>query len=259
MPFVDVSQSGRVGRLVINRPEAMNAVSPKVLEELHAGLDALERAEAEVCIVAGAGDRAFSAGGDLVEMLAYSRETAADNLRLGTQLTRRLEAGPLVSIAAINGWALGGGTEIALGCNIRLASPTAKFGLPEVKVGIFPGWGGAVRLPRAVPLSLANDMILTGRVIDAEEAFRVGLVSDVSDDVVAAAQAVATRLLEAAPGARALARRVVDETLALPMDSALELSSERWMALMGTEERVEGHTAFVEKRKPNWIPQKVGT
>ena len=254
---VDVRLVGPVGRLTIDRPEAMNAVSPQVLAELHAGLDRLEQGGAEICVVTGGGDRAFSAGADLAEMLSFSRETAALQLRLGIELTRRLEEGPLVSIAAVNGWALGGGTEIALACNIRLASPTAKFGLPEVKVGIFPGWGGAVRLPQAVPQSLANDMILSGRVIDADEAYRVGLVSEVAEEVVAVAEVVAARLLEAGPGARALARQVIYETLHLPREEALELSIERWMTLVGTEERIEGHSAFVERRKPSWIREEV--
>jgi enoyl-CoA hydratase len=252
MAVVDVSIDGAVASVVINRPEAMNAVSPQVLAELHAALDAVEAAEARVCILSGAGGRAFSAGADLAEMLAFTPDEARAQLDEGIRLTRRLETGSFVSIAAIHGYALGGGTEILLACALRFAAPNAKLGLPEVTVGIFPGWGGIVRLPRQVPLAIAQDVILSGRILSAEEALRVGLVGDVVEDPLAAAQEAAARLLKAGPDAQLLARDVLHETLSLELDEALELATARWMTLVGSEQRVEGHTAFIEKRAPSW-------
>jgi enoyl-CoA hydratase len=249
---VDTTIDGAIASVVINRPEAMNAVSPQVLAELHAALDEVEAAGARVCILSGAGGRAFSAGADLAEMLEFTPEYAREQLEEGIRLTRRLETGSFISIAAVSGWALGGGTEIVLACALRFAAPNAKLGLPEVTVGIFPGWGGVVRLPRQVPLAIAQDVILSGRILNAEEALRVGLVGDVVEDPLAAAQEAAERLLKAGPEAQLLARDVLYETLSLDLDEALELATERWMTLVGSEQRVEGHTAFIEKRAPSW-------
>jgi enoyl-CoA hydratase len=249
---VETTIEGAVASVVINRPEAMNAVSPQILAELHAALDEVEDARARVCILSGAGGRAFSAGADLAEMLEFSPEEAREQLARGVGLTQRLETGAFVSIAAIHGYALGGGTEILLACDLRYAARNAKLGLPEVTVGIFPGWGGVVRLPRQAPLPVALDMILSGRILDAEEALRAGLVADIVDDPLEAAQAAAGRLLKAGPEAQMLARRVARDTAALELDRALERASERWMTLMGSEQRVEGHRAFIEKRAPAW-------
>jgi enoyl-CoA hydratase len=249
---VETAIDGGVASVVINRPEAMNAVSPQVLADLHAALDEVEESGARVCILSGAGGRAFSAGADLAEMLKFTPEYAREQLVEGIRLTRRLEDGAFVSIAAVHGYALGGGTEIALACSLRYAAPNARFGLPEVTVGIFPGWGGVVRLPRQVPLAVAQDVILSGRILTAEEALRAGLVADVVDEPLDAAREAAERLLKAGPEAQMLARAVMQESLVLELDDALSLATERWMTLMGSEQRVEGHTAFIEKRPPVW-------
>jgi enoyl-CoA hydratase len=249
---VDTTIEDGIASVVINRQEAMNAVSPQVLAELHAALDEVEESGARVCIVSGAGGRAFSAGADLAEMLAFTPEYAREQLVEGIRLTRRLEDGAFISIAAVHGYALGGGTEIALGCSLRYAAPNAKFGLPEVTVGIFPGWGGVVRLPRQVPLAIAQDMILSGRILNAEEALRAGLVADVVDEPLEAARDAAARLLKAGPEAQMLARGVMQESLDLELDDALSLATERWLSLMGSAQRIEGHTAFIEKRAPVW-------
>jgi enoyl-CoA hydratase len=250
---VELSVDGAIASIVINRPEAMNAVSPHVLAEIHSRLDDVEDAGARACVISGAGGRAFSAGADLAEMLEFSADEARAQLQEGIRLTRRLEAGPFISIAAVSGYALGGGMEILLACDLRFAAPNAKLGLPEVTVGIFPGWGGIVRLPRQAPLPVALDVILTGRILSAEEAQRAGIVEDVVDDPLEAAHAAAERLLRAGPEAQMLARRVVHETVGLGLESALEHATDRWMELMGSEQRVEGHRAFIEKRSPNWV------
>jgi enoyl-CoA hydratase/carnithine racemase len=185
-------------------------------------------------------------------MLGFTRERAREQIESGIRLTRRLESSAFVSIAAINGWALGGGTEILLACSLCYASPTARLGLPEVTVGIFPGWGGVVRLPRQAPRAVALDVILSGRILDAQEALRAGIVADVVDDPLAAAEAAAERLLKAGPTAQMLARRVVDATEPLGLDAALAHAAEQWLSLMDSEQRVEGHRAFLEKRPARW-------
>jgi enoyl-CoA hydratase len=251
MPVETTVRDG-VASVVINRPEVMNAVSPQVLAELHAALDAVEAAEARVCILSGAGGRAFSAGADLAEMLEFTSELARAQLEEGIRLTRRLETGNFVSIAVVTGYALGGGAEILLACDLRYAAPTAKIGLPEVTVGIFPGWGGVVRLPRQAPLPTALDVILSGRILTAEEALRAGIVEDVVDDPLQAAHDAAERLVKAGPEAQMLARTVVRETLTLDLDDALARATDRWMTLVDSAQRIEGHTAFLEKRPPVW-------
>jgi enoyl-CoA hydratase len=248
---VETTIDGQVASVVINRPEAMNAVSPQVLQELHDALDQVEAAGVRVCILSGAGGRAFSAGADLAEMLEFSVETARTMLDEGIRLTRRLESSDFVTIAAIHGYALGGGMEILLACDLRFATPTAKLGLPEVTVGIFPGWGGIVRLPRQAPPALANDVILSGRILTAEEAARAGIVQ-IAEDPLEAAREAAARLLKAGPEAQMVARSVIAETLPLELDAALAHATERWLGLMGSEQRLEGHTAFIEKRPPSW-------
>lgn len=250
---VELSFDGAIASIVINRPDAMNAVSSQVLADFHARLDEVEAAGARVCVISGAGGRAFSAGADLAEMLEFSADEARAQLLEGIRLTRRLESGSFISIAAVSGYALGGGMEILLACDLRFAAPNAKLGLPEVTVGIFPGWGGIVRLPRQAPLALANDVILAARILTAEEAQRAGIVEDIVDDPLEAAQRAAERLLRAGPEAQMLARRVVSETLSLDLDSALEHATNRWMELMGSEQRAEGHRAFIEKRPPSWV------
>jgi enoyl-CoA hydratase len=253
MGTVRTSFAGEVASVVIDRPDVMNAVSPQVLADLHAALDEVEAAGSRVCILSGEGGRAFSAGADLREMLEFTDDFAREQLEEGIRLTRRLETGGFVSIAAIHGYALGGGTEILLACSLRFAAPNAKIGLPEVTVGIFPGWGGVVRLPRQAPLPVALDVILAGRILSAEEAQRAGIVEDVVEDPLAAAQEAAERLLKAGPDAQLLARSVVLDTLELPLDEALAQATDRWMTLVGSEQRIEGHKAFIEKRAASWI------
>jgi enoyl-CoA hydratase len=251
---VDASFDGQVASVVINRPEVMNAVSPAVLADLHAALDEVEAGGSRVCILSGAGGRAFSAGADLAEMLGFTLDDARSMVVEGVRLTRRLEQGSFVSIAAVTGYALGGGCEILLACDLRIAAPGAKIGLPEVTVGIFPGWGGAVRLPRQAPLPVALDVILSGRILSADEALRAGIVGDIAEDPVAAARDAAARLLKAGPRAQMLVRSVARRALVLELDEALELQTEEWLTLVGGEERVEGHKAFLEKRPPGWAP-----
>jgi enoyl-CoA hydratase len=223
-----------------------------MVAELDAALAAAEDYDERVVIITGAGDRAFSAGADLQEMLDMDEVATRRSLERGVAMTLRIERSTKVTIAAVNGHALGGGMEVALACDLRTASPRARLGLPETSVGIFPGWGGTVRLPRLIPRGLAYELLLTGRPLTAEEALRVGLVNAVADDAVDAALTLAEAIVARAPIAQEQAKRVVGRTATLALDDALEYENEAWMRLYGTADRREGHRAFLERRDPVW-------
>ena len=250
--FVRVERRAGLAVVVLSRPEVMNAFCLAMTRELANVLDELERGPERVIILTGAGERAFSAGADLKEMLDMTAAGARASLNEGIALTRRLETSSKLTIAAVNGYALGGGTEIALACDIRLASPEAVFGLPEVTVGIFPGWGGTVRLPRLVPRGIAMEIILTGRMVKADESLKIGLVNAVQDDVLGAADRLAQTLLRQAPIAQRQAKLVVQRSADLAMDDALVLENEAWMTTYFSADRIEGHRAFLERRPPIW-------
>lgn len=250
--FVRVERRDGFALVVLSRPDVMNAFCLAMTRELASVLDELEKGPERVIVLSGAGERAFSAGADVGEMLKMTVQGARAGLNEGIALTRRLETSSKVTIAAVNGYALGGGTEVALACDIRLASPKAVFGLPEVTVGIFPGWGGTVRLPRLVPRGIALEIILTGRTVKADEALRIGLVNAIEDDVLGAAGKVAQAILRQAPIPQRQAKLVVQRSADLAIDDALILENEAWMTTYFSADRVEGHRAFLERRPPIW-------
>jgi enoyl-CoA hydratase/carnithine racemase len=241
-----------VATLRLNRPDSMNAVSPDVLTAFGVALDAVEAAGARICVIAGSG-RAFSAGADLQGLLDLSDTETEAYIRVGCALMDRLERGPLITIAAVAGYALGGGAEIALACNLCVASPQARFGLPEVLVGTFPGWGGVARLVRTAPRALALDVLMSARRLGPEEALAAGIVSALADDAEQGAAEIAERLLAAAPAAQLAVRDLATEITDLPLDEGIERSNALWLELMRSSERIEGHMAFVEKRTPGWV------
>jgi enoyl-CoA hydratase len=251
--LIDLSytEDGAVGWLRLMRPESMNAVSPELLRGLEMGLNEIEESGARICIIAGSG-RAFSAGADLQAVLELSDEETNAYIRGGDAFMSRLERGPLITIAAVDGYALGGGAEIALACNICVASPRARFGLPELLVGTLPGWGGVARLARVAPRALLLDVVMSGRRLKPEEAQLAGIVSSIAEDVDAEAADVAARLLKAAPHAQLLMRGLVEEIAGLDIEAALARSLTLWLSLMRSAERLEGHTAFIEKRPAKW-------
>lgn len=248
---------GRVAVVTINRPDAMNAIDPETNAELESAWQDFERdPELLVGVLTGAGDRAFSAGADLKTLIPLQREQArrreAPEWNFGGITRGARSSKPIV--AAVNGHCLAGGLEMALACDIRLCSPNATFGLAEVRWAIIPGAGGTQRLPRAVPLGLALEMILSGNSIDAGEALRVGLVNRVVPlpDLVSEAVRLAETIASRGPLAVRAAKRAVLEGLNLGIEAGLELEAELFEQLMHTEDAVEGPRAFAEKRPPRF-------
>lgn len=246
---------GPVALLTIHRPEKRNALNALAMRELG---DAVARitAEEEVrgAVVTGAGDRAFVAGADIAELADLDPLGAVELSRTGQAVFRAIEQSSKPFVAAVNGVALGGGCELALACHLRLAAPEARFGLPEVGLGTFPGFGGTARLPRLIGAGRALEMILTGKPIDAQEAFRMGLVNRVvpAEELLTQARDVVRDIAANAPLAVALAIECVNRGIDLPLEAALETESTLFGILAGTDDMREGTAAFLEKRRPRF-------
>ncbi len=242
----------RTALLTFDRPEALNAVNDTVLDDLEAALARLESdTEGRAVVLTGAG-RAFVGGGDIAHMAALTPDEGERFVYRGQRLLRRLDRLPLVTIAAINGFAFGGGLEIALACDLRLAAESAELGLPEVSVGLIPGWGGTQRLVRLVGRGIAKDLVLTGRRLSAPEALALGLVNRVSP---AAGLLDACREIAAAVGQNSFlavrqAKKAIDEGADLSLDQGLVVEAEAWLVNFCSADRVEGLRAFVEKPRP---------
>jgi enoyl-CoA hydratase len=252
---VDSSREGGVAVLTVNRPDALNAFNVDTLTELRDELRELaEDPEVRVVVLTGAGDRAFAAGADIKYMSGLDVEQAKEWGELGQEVGRLLETMPKPTIAAVNGFALGGGCELALACDFRYASSTAKLGQPEVNLGIIPGWGGTQRLARTVGLGLAKELILTGRVVDAEEALRIGLVNDVHDPgkLLPKTMEVAHELAAKSPLPLAAAKEATNRALGGDHAENLEREVDYFGELFSSEDAKEGMTAFSEKREPSF-------
>ena len=233
----------------------MNALDVATLSELGDHLAELrDDDDVRVIVLTGAGEKAFAAGADIKYMSALSVEAAKEWGGLGHQVGRLLETGPKASIAAINGFALGGGCELALACDLRYAASTAKLGQPEVNLGIFPGWGGTQRLARACGLGVAKDLILTGRVVDAEEALRIGLVNGVYEpaELLEKTLDVARTIASKGPLAISAAKAAINHALQGDHVENLEAEAEAFGELFSSTDAKEGMTAFVEKRDPRF-------
>ena len=244
-----------VATLTLNRPEVHNAMNDAMRRELTACFEGLVADEAvRVIIVTGAGERAFSAGADIREFVAAQAPTQFREARRRLDFRQVMDRCGQPIIAAIRGYAFGGGLELALACDIRVASSDARLGLTEVDLAIIPGGGGTQRLPRLVGRGRALEMILTGARIDAAEALRIGLVERVvpPGEVLAAAHTLARVLADKAPVALRYAKEAVVKGLALPLADGLRLEGDLSTLLRTTEDRVEGAKAFLEKRKPRW-------
>ena len=229
----------------------MNALDRPTLEELRDRLAELaEDAEARVVVLTGSGEKAFVAGADIKYMSGLEVEEAKEWGALGHEAGGLLETMPKPTIAAINGFALGGGCELALACDLRYASSGARLGQPEINLGIIPGWGGTQRLARACGLGVAKDLILTGRLVAAEEALALGLVNGVHDPVLEKAIKVASLLASKSPIALVAAKRALNDALQGDHARNLEREAEEFGGLFGTEDAREGLTAFAEKREP---------
>jgi enoyl-CoA hydratase len=246
---VVVDRRDAVAVVTIDRQDALNALNVEMLTELRDRLRELSNDEStRVVVLTGAGDRAFVAGADIKYMAGLGADEAKAWGGLGHEAAGLLEEMPKPTIAAINGFALGGGCELALGCDLRYASSDARLGQPEIDLGIVPGWGGTQRLPRVCGLGAAKDLILTGRQVDAEEALRIGLVNAIADPVLDHALDVAQSLAAKSPGALAVAKRLLNVS-----PGALEREAEEFGDLFASQDAKEGLAAFAEKRAPRFV------
>ena len=253
--MIAVTREDAVGVLTIDRPEAMNALDVGTLEELRDKLvELLDDSEVLAIVLTGAGDRAFAAGADIKYMSVLSVDEAKEWGGLGHAVGELLETAPKVTIAAVNGFALGGGCELALACDLRYAATIAKLGQPEVNLGIFPGWGGTQRLARVCGVGVAKDLILTGRVVDAEEALRIGLVNGVFEpgELMEKTLEVARTIASKGPLAVAAAKAAINQALQGDHAENLEAEADEFGELFASQDAKEGMTAFVEKRAPNF-------
>jgi enoyl-CoA hydratase len=231
----------------------MNALDRPSLEELRDRLLELrDDSEARVVVLTGAGGKAFVAGADIKYMSGLGTDEAKEWGGLGHGCGQLLETMPKPTIAAIDGFALGGGCELALACDLRYASSGSKLGQPEINLGIIPGWGGTQRLARVCGLGVAKDLIFTGRLVDAEEALRIGLVNGVHDPAIDKAREVAELLSSKGPLALAAAKRALNHSLQGDHVENLEREAEEFGGLFGSEDAKEGLTAFAEKREPRF-------
>ena len=232
----------------------MNALDRPTLEELRDTLAELALdASARVVVLTGAGERAFVAGADIKYMSGLGVDEARAWGELGHRSAQLLETMPKPTIAAINGFALGGGCELALACDLRYAASTAKLGQPEVNLGIIPGWGGTQRLARVCGLGVAKELVLTGRLVDADEALRVGLVNSVHDPVAEKAREIAELLASKSPLALAAAKRALNHALQGDHVENLEREATEFAELFASEDAREGMTAFIDKREPRFV------
>ena len=251
---VSVKKDGMVAVIRINRPEAMNALNSKVLSDLaRAVMEVEEDDEIRAVIVTGEGT-AFVAGADIREMLTKTPLEARKFTQLGQSVFKRIENLSKPVIAAVNGFALGGGAELALACDFIIASTKAKFGLPEVGLGIHPGFGGTQRLPRTIGKAKAKELIYTGKIIDAAEAERIGLVNRVvgHTELFSEAKKVAKIIAAKGPIAVALAKSTINKGFETDLNTALAYETESVSLTFSTEDKNEGMSAFVEKRKPEF-------
>jgi enoyl-CoA hydratase len=237
--------------ITLDRPEALNALSFGQLHDLSRLLDGLAGDDVRALLVTGSGDRAFSAGADVKELMGRTLVEQRAGATLGQSVLAKLDQLPLPSIALINGYAFGGGLELALACTFRLAAPTARLGFPEIKLGLIPGYGGTQRLPRLVGEARATEMILTGRTVDADEAERIGLVNRVvPGDLIEAGTVFAREMTQYSLPVLCLARDAIRRAHDLPLHDGLKIEADLATLAFQTADATEGMTAFIEKRKP---------
>jgi enoyl-CoA hydratase len=245
-----------IGVITFNRPSVLNALRGRLLAEVSEALAEMERNDAvRAIVITGAGEKAFAAGADITELNALaSAGSGADQARTGQALTRQIERLRKPVIVAVNGFALGGGCEIAMAGDILIASENAKFGQPEVNLGLIPGYGGSQRTTRLIGKGMAAYLCLTGEMIDAHEALRIGLVQRVVPlaELMNEAKRIANVIASKAPLAIAACKRAINNGAHLSIDDALELEALEFGLLVDTEDIREGTGAFLEKRKPVW-------
>lgn len=251
MEFITYEQEGFVGVLTINRPKALNALNSQVLDELNATIDAIDMDATRALIITGAGEKSFVAGADIGEMSTLTKEEGEAFGKKGNDVFRKIETLPIPVIAAVNGFALGGGCEISMSCDIRICSENAVFGQPEVGLGITPGFGGTQRLARLVGPGMAKQMIYTARNIKAAEALRIGLVNAVypSEELMAQAKKMAAGIAKNAPIAVRACKKAINDGLDADMDDAIVIEEKLFGSCFETEDQKYGMAFFLDKNK----------
>lgn len=255
MEFKNVllSFEGVISILMINRPKALNALNIETLEEIQKAIQEVKNhPEIKALILTGAGEKAFVAGADIAEMKGMDSVEAVNFSRMGHLTLRMIQDLQQPVIAAVNGFALGGGTEIAIACDFIYASDNARFGLPEVTLGIFPGFGGTQRLPRLIGKGKANEMIFTGKMINAQEAYQMGIVNRVipQTSLMEETKKTANQIADNGAIGVKLAKMLVNTGFNMDLEKACALESYAFGVGFSTEDQKEGMTAFIEKRKP---------
>ncbi|MDR2043805.1 MAG: enoyl-CoA hydratase/isomerase family protein [Clostridium sp.] len=251
MEYMVYEQKGSYAILTVSREKALNALNSALLEELNQALDRIDLEQVRCLILTGAGTKSFVAGADIGEMQRLTKEEGEAFGKKGNNIFRKLETFPIPVIAAVNGFALGGGCELAMSCDLRLAADNALFGQPEVGLGITPGFGGTQRLARLVGMGMAKQLIYTGRSIKADEALRVGLVNAVypQEELLPAAEKMAAGIARNAPIAVRGCKKAINEGLDVDMDSAIVIEEKLFGGCFETYDQQEGMAAFLEKRK----------
>ena len=251
MEFIKYEEKGMIAVITISREKALNALNSQVLDEIEKTFDSVDTNKIRCLILTGAGDKSFVAGADISKMSTASKAEGEAFDKKGNDVFRKIETFPIPVIAAINGFALGGGCEIAMSCDIRICSDNAVFGQPEVGLGITPGFGGTQRLPRIVGIGMAKQMIYSGKNIKADEALRIGLVNAVypQAELMAAAEKLASAIASAAPIAIRNSKKAINDGLQVDMDKAIAIEEKLFGDCFETEDQKEGMKAFLEKRK----------
>lgn len=248
-------KAGHAAFVTINRPNKLNALDADVIQELDSALDSAESDKnIAAVIITGAGDKAFVAGADIARIRDLTVITAKDFSERGQSLFNKIEKFKKPVIAAVNGYALGGGAELAWACHIRISSRGAIFGQPEVNLGIIPGYGGTQRLARLAGRGIAAELIITGEQIDATRAYELGLVNRVVEqaELIPTAQKIAESIAQRGPIAVRLALQAIDASVQLPQDEGMKIEAQLFALSCGTADQKEGVAAFLEKRKPVW-------
>ena len=241
--------------LKINRENFLNAINPSLIKKLYDSLKKfIKKEDIGLIILTGEGEKAFIAGADIKEMQKFNDEQAFQFAKAGQKLTNEIENSPKPVIAAINGFALGGGCEIALACHLRYASENARFAQPEVKIGLIPGWGGTQRLPRIIGKGLATEMILSGHMIDAYDALKIGLVNKVfpPDLLIEKTMEISKQILKNSPTALTKSIQCINKSSVKSLSTGLQAEVKSFRGLFDSNETKEGLAAFVEKRQPSF-------
>ena len=252
MSFVKSEQQGAVAVLTIDRPKALNALNPEVLADLKAAFEGIDQNTVRCVVLTGEGEKSFVAGADIGSMSTMTKAEGEAFGKLGNDIFLMIESFPLPVIAAVNGFALGGGCELAMSCDIRICSDNAMFGQPEVGLGITPGFGGTQRLARLVGMGMAKQMLYTARNIDANEALRIGLVNAVypQADLMEAAVKMANTIAKNAPIAVRACKKAVNEGMQVSIDKAVEIEEKLFGGCFETHDQVEGMACFLSREKP---------